>query len=96
MPLRFDLANPRVVLAAAILLPGVGHVLAGRPGRGFGFACFTVLFAWLTSKFAAPDVSVIGRCAGGLFVWALSIPDAYRIARLREARDAAAAAPKRG
>ena len=38
----------------------------------------------------APDLahdhagqSFIGRSAGGLFVWALSIPDAYRIARIR-------------
>jgi hypothetical protein len=29
------------------------------------------------------DISFVGRHAGGLFVWALSIPDAYRRARLR-------------
>lgn len=32
---------------------------------------------------APPDRSFIGRHAGGLFVWALSIPDAYRRARVR-------------
>ena len=31
-----------------------------------------------------PDQSFIGRHAGGLFVWALSVPDAYRRARLNQ------------
>ncbi|MER2269227.1 hypothetical protein [Methylobacterium oxalidis] len=75
--------NPRLVLLAALVLPGMGHVLAGRPQRGLGFAFFTLIGAWLTTKFAAPDADVVGRHAAGLFVWALSIPDAYRTARLR-------------
>ncbi|AWN40197.1 hypothetical protein U8607_17435 [Methylobacterium durans] len=75
--------NPRLVLLAAIVLPGMGHVLAGRPQRGLGFAFFTLIGAWLTTKFAAPDADAIARHAAGLFVWALSIPDAYRSARLR-------------
>ena len=75
--------NPRLALLAALVLPGMGHVLAGRPQRGLGFAFFTLIGAWLTTKFAAPDADVVGRHAAGLFVWALSIPDAYRTARLR-------------
>jgi hypothetical protein len=87
MPL-FDRPNSRVALAIAALLPGAGHVLVDRAGRGLGFACFTLVFAWLTTKFAAPDANFIGRHAGGLFVWALSLTDVYRIARLQEARAA--------
>ncbi|MHC2017239.1 hypothetical protein [Methylobacterium sp. CM6247] len=82
-PLRAPQPNPYLVLAAAILLPGMGHVLLGQAQRGLGFAFFTLVGAWLTTKFASPDVDVIGRHAAGVFVWALSIPDAYRIARLR-------------
>ena len=41
---------------------------------------------WLTAKFAAPDASLIGKHAGGVLVWALSIPDAYRSARLDQQR----------
>lgn len=87
--------NPYLVLAAAILLPGVGHVLVGKTQRGLGFAFFTLVGAWLTTKFAAPDVGVIGRHAAGLFVWALSVPDAYRSARLLglKSSGSAAAAP---
>ena len=79
-------ADPRLVLAVAALLPGVGHVMTGRAARGLGFAFFALLFGWLTAKFAAPDAGVIGRHAGGFFVWAMSLPDAYRGARLDRER----------
>lgn len=82
--MRAPQPNPYLVLAVAILLPGVGHILAGKTQRGLGFAFFTLVGAWLTTKFAAPDIDIVGRHAAGLFVWALSVPDAYRSARLRE------------
>jgi len=78
--------NPYAVLTLAILLPGVGHVAAGQPTRGLGFAFFTLLLALLTWHTTTPEQSFIGRSAGGLFVWALSIPDAYRLARLNYER----------
>jgi hypothetical protein len=77
--------DPRLVLLVAALLPGMGHVMTGRAARGLGFACFTLILGWLTSKFAAPDASVIARHAGGFFVWAMSLPDAYRGARIDQA-----------
>ena len=87
--------NPYLVLAAAILLPGMGHVLVGQTQRGLGFAFFTLVGAWLTTKFAAPDADVVGRHAAGLFVWALSIPDAYRGARLRAVTESGSAPASR-
>ncbi len=74
--------NPYIVLALAIVLPGVGHVAAGQPQRGFGFALFTLILALLTWHATTPEHSIVGRTAGGLFVWALSIPDAYKVARV--------------
>ncbi len=76
----------RLVLLVAAILPGVGHVIVGRAARGLGFAFFTLLFGWLTTKFAPPDASFVGRHAGGAFVWALSILDAYRIAAVHSFR----------
>lgn len=78
--------NPYIVLALAIALPGVGHVAVGQPQRGFGFAFFSLLLALVTWHTTTPDQSFIARSAAGLFVWALSIPDAYRIARMNYER----------
>lgn len=75
--------NPYVVLALATVLPGAGHVAVGQPQRGLGFAFFALLLAVLSWHTTTPEHSFIGRAAAGLFVWALSIPDAYRIARIR-------------
>lgn len=75
--------HPHLVLATAILLPGCGQVLNGQPTRGLTFLFFMVMLGAFTLKTAAPDVSLAGKLAGGLFVYALSIPDAYRTARLR-------------
>ncbi|HTO34236.1 MAG TPA: hypothetical protein VL202_24150 [Pararhizobium sp.] len=75
--------NPYLVLLLAILLPGGGHVAVGEARRGLAFALFVVLFSFLTYLTTTPETSFLGRHAGGLFIWAMSIPDAYRRARLR-------------
>lgn len=75
--------HPYTVLLAAIVLPGAGHVMVGQPQRGFGFAFFALLLALVSWHTTTPEHSFVGRSAAGLFVWALSIPDAYRIARIK-------------
>ena len=75
--------NPHLVLALAILFPGAGHVAVGQIPRGFCFLLFTILFMVLSYLTTTPEHSFVGRHAGGLFIWALSIPDAYRLARIR-------------
>jgi len=86
--------NPRFVLALAILFPGAGHVAVGQTRRGFCFLLFAILFMVLSYLTTTPEHSFIGRHAGGLFVWALSITDAYRLAKIRyEALRRAAATP---
>jgi hypothetical protein len=75
--------NPYVVLALAIIAPGAGHVALGQPQRGFGFAFFSLLLALVSWHTTTADHSFVGRSAAGLFVWAISIPDAYRLARMR-------------
>ena len=54
--------------------------------RGLQFVFFMVILAWVTLKIAPADASFIGRHAGGVLIYALSILDAYRIARIRYAR----------
>jgi len=79
--------NPYLVLAVAIVLPGVGQVLNRQPVRGLIFVFFTVLLGAFTLKTADPSVSFVGKVSGGLFVWAMAVLDAYRVARLHKARD---------
>jgi hypothetical protein len=76
--------NPYVVLALAILFPGAGHVAIRQASRGLVFVFFVMLFGVLTYMTSTPEQSFIGRHAGGFFVWALSIPDAYRRARMNQ------------
>jgi hypothetical protein len=75
--------NPRLVLLTAILLPGCGQVLNRQPLRGLMFLFFIGLLGALTLITAPPQASLVGHLAGGIFVYALSIPDAYRTAKLR-------------
>lgn len=75
--------NPYLVLILATMLPGAGHVALRDAARGLAFAFFVVFFSVITYMTTPPDRSFIGRHAGGIFVWALSIPDAYRRARIR-------------
>ncbi len=82
---------PAVVLAVALVLPGMGQVLNREPFRGLTFAFFALLLGAFTMLTAAPDASWIGRLAGGLFVHAMAALDAYRRARVREETFRAAA-----
>jgi predicted membrane protein len=76
--------HPYVVLAVALVLPGMGQVLNRQPLRGLVFVCFAVLLGGFTLKTAAPDVSFVGKVSGALFVWAMAALDAYKTARIRQ------------
>ena len=75
--------SPYMVLAAAILLPGSGQVLNRVPYRGLTFLFFILLLGAFTLKTASPDVSIIGKLSGGIFVYAIAVLDAYQHARVR-------------
>lgn len=75
--------HPYVVLLVAAVLPGVGQLLNNQPTRGLLFAFTAVALGYVTSKYAAPDVSIFGRYAGGFFIHAIALMDAYRWAKVR-------------
>ncbi|RWB73489.1 MAG: hypothetical protein EOQ50_17540 [Mesorhizobium sp.] len=77
--------NPYLVLGAAVVLPASGHVMLGVPVRGLQFLFFMVILGWITTKLAPADASFIGRHAGAFLIYAFSILDAYKIARIRHA-----------
>lgn len=75
--------HPWLVLGVAILLPACGQVMNRQPMRGLVFIFFVLLLGSFTFLTASPDVSLVGKLAGGIFVYAMAIFDAYRTARLR-------------
>jgi hypothetical protein len=75
--------KPWSILLLAAFLPGWGHWRLGLIQRGVTFVFFIAILGWITWKIAPVERSLVGRTAGGLFVYALSVMDAYRIARIR-------------
>jgi hypothetical protein len=55
----------------------------GQARRGLVFVFYTVLLGVITYLVAPADASVIGRVAGGAFVYAISVLDAYQVAARR-------------
>ena len=74
---------PIMVLAIAILLPGMGQVLNNTPQRGFFLVCFMVLLGLITFNLAQPQISMVGKLAGGIFIYAIAVIDAYYWAKYR-------------
>lgn len=65
----------------SIVLPGMGQVVNGFPTRGLVMLFFMMLMAVLCYQLTTPEHSILGRYAGGWFIYALSIMDAYQWAR---------------
>ena len=54
--------------------------------RGVMFVWFMLILGWISWRLTGPDISIIGRLAGALLIYAISIMDAYKLARVRWAR----------
>jgi len=75
--------HPYLVLVLAITLPCSGQVLNNTPGRGLLMLFFIIMMGMVSFYTTTPEHSVLGRFAGGIFIYAISIMDAYRWARYR-------------
>jgi hypothetical protein len=75
--------NPFLILAAAILLPGSGHVWLGLAQRGLMFLFFMIMLGWASQNLMPTTSSFIGKNIGGIFIYGMSVIDAYKIARIR-------------
>ena len=74
---------PLMVLVIAILLPGMGQVLNDTPQRGFFLVCFMVLLGLITFNLAQPQITMVGKLAGGIFIYSVAVIDAYYWAKYR-------------
>ena len=75
--------DPKLVLLIAILLPGMGQVINNAPKRGFFMACFMIILGLITFNLAQPHISMVGKLSGGIFIYSISILDAYYWAKYR-------------
>jgi hypothetical protein len=78
--------HPYLVMLIAIVAPGSGHWAAGNIQRGVMFAWFIFVLGWISWRLTGPEISPVGRLAGGLLIYAISVMDAYRLARFRWAQ----------
>lgn len=72
--------HPKIVIAAALFLPGSGQMLNGDPIRGITMQFFMMFLAYITYKVTGPEISLLGRIAGGVFVYLVSVLDARAVA----------------
>lgn len=75
--------DAKLILLVAIILPGMGQVLNNSPKRGFFMACFMIILGLITFNLAQPHISMAGKLSGGVFIYAISILDAYYWAKYR-------------
>jgi hypothetical protein len=73
----------RFVTVMAFVLPGSGQVFNGAPTRGVIMQFGMIFGAYITYMLTTPEISPVGRMAGGLLVWVFSIVDAHGIATRR-------------
>ena len=81
-PIKAPLA-PILVLLIAILLPGMGQVINNTPVKGLVMIAFMVILGLITFNLAEAHISMVGKLAGGIFIYAISIMDAYYWAKYR-------------
>ena len=74
---------PKWALLIAIMLPGMGQVVNNTPLKGLVMVTFMVILGLITFNLAQPQISMVGKLAGGIFIYALSIMDAYYWAKYR-------------
>jgi hypothetical protein len=75
--------HPLLVMVVAAMLPGMGQVMNGNSTRALMFIFFMFMLAMVSWHLTTPAHSFIGRHAGGFLVYAISVMDAYRLARWR-------------
>jgi hypothetical protein len=74
---------PKWVLLISIFLPGMGQVINNTPLKGLVMVCFMFILGLITFNLAQAHISMVGKLAGGIFIYALSILDAYYWAKYR-------------
>lgn len=68
----------------ALILPGSGHLLLGRPARGFILLLWMLVMGFITYNLSDENTSFVGRYSGGFAILVLSVLDIDTIIRKRK------------
>ena len=71
---------------AGMVIPAAGHLLLGRPMRGFIMLLWMFVMGFITYKLTNENISFIGRFSGGFAIYVLSVLDVHRFIARRRAR----------
>lgn len=85
-PVKGELRKPYpvwLVTLAAFVLPGSGQMLNGNAFRGITMQFFMLFLGFVTYEVTDSSISLIGRFAGGIFVYVFSVIDANAVAKRR-------------
>ncbi len=63
-----------------MIIPGSGYVMLNKPTRGLFMNLWMFAFGYITYRLTSPDISFIGRLAGGFAIWTISVVEVYRLA----------------
>jgi hypothetical protein len=71
--------SKKVTIICAIIIPGSGHVLLGKPLRGLLMVLWMFFFGYITFHLTRTNISIIGRFSGGIAIWLLSILEVSKL-----------------
>lgn len=69
------------MIVSAMIIPGSGHVVLGKPVRGLLLVFWMFVFGYITFHLTIPEISLVGRWSGGIAVWFLSMLEVRKLAK---------------
>ncbi|MCD6527894.1 MAG: hypothetical protein J7K75_12980 [Desulfuromonas sp.] len=73
-----------VPIVLALLIPSSGHLILGRPTRGFILVLWMLVMGFVTYNLTDETISFIGRYSGGFAILVISVLDVETIIRKRK------------
>jgi len=71
----------KLVILMSLIIPSSGYVLLGKSKRGIMMFLWMFFFGYITYRLAPEGASSIGRIAGALAIWTLSVVEIHSIAK---------------
>ena len=76
-----------LIIFSSILIPGSGHVFLKKPKRGLMLVLWMFALGYITFHITNDSISYVGRYAGGVMVYLLSVMEVIRIVHMASCVD---------